>query len=466
MIKPATITIKNNGNLALKYMVIITGINGDAILNNAIEWTIKLAGNDYALNSEHKLNSQESDTLTISGHMKEDAGNEYQGLSIDGISITVLATQVTEEYDSNGNTYDASASYPIIVSAPVSVAANNTVADDVVLKSTETISVNDDTPLASSTVSAGTKVEGGASLLVLKVTRCATPSNIRIDANNSSQAYDIKVDGIAADNTERIKVELYVGSGLGELSVWHNETRMDSSDFTYDTATGIAADNSGAFVGNAHTTTQNAGNGGSLILDDLTLTGSVTIEGENVGGIMGSEWTDFQINATNITVDVSNGSYVKGSGKIGGVFASTPHGHLNNIKSNMPVVASGAQVVAGGIVGCAGWDMGDTEDGEIGYIICTGNVVATGVEVTENGKYSIGKIVGQEANNSYWGYYKKADYGSFFKNFTANNTIEITLANGTVLTSNGMTAEDRHGAANTVDYTQSLVGTAIWDWMF
>ena len=41
--------------------------------------------------------------------MQESAGNEYQGLSIDGITITVYATQVAEESDSFGNTYDENA---------------------------------------------------------------------------------------------------------------------------------------------------------------------------------------------------------------------------------------------------------------------------------------------------------------------------------------------------------------------
>ena len=100
--------VKNNGNLALKYKIQITGINGDAKLNEAIEWTI--GGLD--LDTEGTLLAgKTSDALTIKGHMKEDAGNEYQGLSIDGISITVVATQYTYEYDSNDNQYDANAKY-------------------------------------------------------------------------------------------------------------------------------------------------------------------------------------------------------------------------------------------------------------------------------------------------------------------------------------------------------------------
>lgn len=221
----------------------------------------------------------------------------------------------------------------------------------------------------------------------------------------------------------------------------------------------IAANNSGAFVGNGNTTTQNAGNGGALLLLKLNLTGNVTIEGENVGGIIGTGWTDFQVASSDIIIRVNEGSYVKGTGTIGGVFASTPHGTISNINSNINVIASGSNVTAGGIVGCAGW--------ELQNITCTGNVTATGVEETATGKYNIGKIVGQEANNAYWGYYKASrQYGSEFTNFNANNTISITLLNGTVLTNNGITAADKYGTLNQIDYTQSMVGGAIWDWQW
>ena len=99
------IIIKNAGTLALKYKIVISGIDGDAKLNKAIEWTI----NGVSLGEEKPLLAGASDTLMIEGHMKEEAGNEYQGLSIDGIGITVYATQYTHENDSFGNQYDADA---------------------------------------------------------------------------------------------------------------------------------------------------------------------------------------------------------------------------------------------------------------------------------------------------------------------------------------------------------------------
>ena len=104
--------VKNNGKLALKYKVTITGINGSAKLNDVIDWTI----NDADLSADHSLAAgATSEALTIKGHMKESAGNEYMNESIDGIAITVAATQDTVEYDSFGKTYDKDAEYPITV---------------------------------------------------------------------------------------------------------------------------------------------------------------------------------------------------------------------------------------------------------------------------------------------------------------------------------------------------------------
>ena len=114
--------VKNNGNLALKYKVTITGIKGSAKLNDVIDWTI----NDADLSADHSLAAgATSEALTIKGHMKESAGNEYMNESIDGIAITVAATQDTVENDSLGNTYDKDAKYPIVAMDTLQELINN-----------------------------------------------------------------------------------------------------------------------------------------------------------------------------------------------------------------------------------------------------------------------------------------------------------------------------------------------------
>ena len=128
--------VVNNGNLALKYKLVISGIQGDAELNNVIDWAVTLDGAAYTLGEEHHLAAKngatvDADVLTISGKMQESAGNDYMNKSIDGIAITVVATQDTVESDSFNNTYDANAQYPAMpyVTSHEALNTNLTLAD-------------------------------------------------------------------------------------------------------------------------------------------------------------------------------------------------------------------------------------------------------------------------------------------------------------------------------------------------
>lgn len=120
----------NNGDLWLKVRVYINGIKGDAKLLEAIEFTatyetedeqsqtltIGTDGTITEFNDQamFPLSTTGGNYIKIKGHMKESAGNEYRGLSIDGIGITVVATQYTYENDSFNNNYDENAEYPSI----------------------------------------------------------------------------------------------------------------------------------------------------------------------------------------------------------------------------------------------------------------------------------------------------------------------------------------------------------------
>ncbi len=106
--------VKNNGNLALQYQIAINGIEGNAKLLEAIDWTITVDGvkTDVA-DLEGKLlqANDQSAAIVLSGHMKEEAGNEYQGLTVEGISVSVFATQYTYEKDSKDDQYDKNAAW-------------------------------------------------------------------------------------------------------------------------------------------------------------------------------------------------------------------------------------------------------------------------------------------------------------------------------------------------------------------
>ena len=189
------IVIKNNGNLALKYKIVITGIQGDAELNEAIEWTITNTSATTALDADHPLAAGASDTLTISGHMKESAGNEYQGLSIEGIAITVVATQDTVEHDSYDNQYDAGAEYPVLSDTEFAEAIANATAGDTITLSSGTFI------LPATAIPAGVTVSGnGAGNTVIAV----DASGYTIE-NDDVTLKDLKIDGSATSSVEHGK---------------------------------------------------------------------------------------------------------------------------------------------------------------------------------------------------------------------------------------------------------------------
>jgi predicted ribosomally synthesized peptide with SipW-like signal peptide len=115
--------VVNKGNLALKYKIQITGIQGDAKLNEVIDWTINDAAID--LTEGHLTAGQTGTAFTIKGHMQDAASNDYQNLAIDGIGITVYATQDTVENDSFDNQYDKDAEYPIVAMDTLQELINN-----------------------------------------------------------------------------------------------------------------------------------------------------------------------------------------------------------------------------------------------------------------------------------------------------------------------------------------------------
>lgn len=105
--------IVNTGNLALKYKLVMTGLDGDSELLNVIRFTYKIGTEDFALNEEGHLaaNGGATGLITVSATMASDAGNEYMGKTLDNVKFTVYATQDAVENDSFGNRYDQFATY-------------------------------------------------------------------------------------------------------------------------------------------------------------------------------------------------------------------------------------------------------------------------------------------------------------------------------------------------------------------
>ena len=128
--------IANKGNLALKWKA---EINKDNIKNGKADseetpskslldvidfYVVKSKDeNAEAVKVEEFVGNltkgAKSDVYYIKGVMQTTAGNDYQNLTLEGITITVYATQDTVEYDSFDNDYDAGADVELATSATI-----------------------------------------------------------------------------------------------------------------------------------------------------------------------------------------------------------------------------------------------------------------------------------------------------------------------------------------------------------
>ena len=124
--------IRNNGNLSLQAYVYVSGFKAsgesDVDLRDVIDW--KMSSFDGMLTHPDKdisviVNPGQNLKFDLEAHMKEEAGNEYQGLSVEGISITVVAKQHTYEKDSIDDQYDKDATYPVASAAEMKEALAN-----------------------------------------------------------------------------------------------------------------------------------------------------------------------------------------------------------------------------------------------------------------------------------------------------------------------------------------------------
>ena len=259
--------VANKGNLALKFKINFAMTGGDEKLADVLD--VKLNGQSTGSTLADILNSKDadgvihgtlrgitgseeevgSDSYEISMKMKENAGNEYQGLSIDGIAITCVATQLASEFDSSTNTYDASAEYPVVAVAKVKNVKSSTQAgaqiegqvstpvytiggeDPVEIKVADTVQTanGEEVPVASVSVPAGTQLASSDGELTLKVTNTTTPANIEVKSTKEAKTLEVKLDGLAESNDKVVKVSVYIGASLSSLQMYHTENGESKS---------------------------------------------------------------------------------------------------------------------------------------------------------------------------------------------------------------------------------------------
>ena len=223
--------IANKGNLALKWKAVV---NKGTTAENPGKFDLLDVIDFYLVkgdkNSEGTLlneftgslkKTETSDVYYIKGVMKTTAGNDYQGLTLDGISITVYATQYTHENDSFGPDYDANATYyPVLDAAGmkdalvnggnIKVDANVDVDGDalVVAKKT-TIDMNDKT-LSNNGVDIWNEDTGSWSLISAR-----NGAELTITGNGTFKAKEN--DSFAVDVQDSATVTIENGTFIGNV---------------------------------------------------------------------------------------------------------------------------------------------------------------------------------------------------------------------------------------------------------
>ena len=196
------------------------------------------------------LKGGEAAYLGIALKMQDEAGNDYQQLSLGKFNIQIVATQAVGESDSFDNNYDANAQWPELESGySASTAVDTTKLILGALTEEMTIGGNNG---VGAIIPADVKVEEGATSLQLTMNK--VEDNFVLGDNVSS--FDVHISGIASDNVKPMRVDLgaVLATGLTdtELKLYHIEngtpvqmTRVATvSDFalhnqyTYDSATG------------------------------------------------------------------------------------------------------------------------------------------------------------------------------------------------------------------------------------
>ena len=335
--------VVNKGNLALKYKIQITGIQGDAKLNEVIDWTINNAAID--LTEGHLTAGQTGTAFTIKGHMQDTANNDYQNLTIDGIGITVVATQGTVEYDSFGNQYDADAPLdfePVSTADELKAAATNgknvqltqdvTLTDALTFDKAVTIDLNGKT-LTSSLNSNGYSLVTKADATIVNGTYKGTGTARGIGAYGNLTMRNVTVDvagqvGVACSAADsQYTIEDSTIKGGYALCNFNNNATINVSNSTLEgknigfyhngsnsglnltvTGTKINADNNGTDATGVYisgsTATRDAGGYQKASFTDCTVKGNAAIE---------VKYTNLTLNncIVTATVDSANASYTQ-----------------------------------------------------------------------------------------------------------------------------------------------------------
>ena len=305
--------IANNGNLALKYKVVVSGITGDTGLLKVMKFDVVSAmtktGSEVnfdttpgqLLPSAAGTPSVSDTTYYLRGHMDENAGNEYKNMTLTGISVTVYATQLNSEFDSFGNDYDKDAEYSADVWDGTSATADE---------------------LAAATSGTTVTIDSGELLAALVQS---------VNDGNDYAGYTIKL-------TKNLDLNGNEWTPIGQKNGNKFKGTFDGQGYTV-TGLKISEKKAAAFDGYVAF----FGATDSATIKNLTVAGSVT--GNDAAGIVGK--------GVNTTLEnCHNKATITATVKAAGIVASLDKGTLKNCTNSGAITTTGTNPAAGIVAWC------------------------------------------------------------------------------------------------------------------
>ena len=252
--------VENEGNLALKWVAKFYSEYQLSILADVIDVYVRPSASEIGYPTDRNLEgytcvgnlrtfinsieettwgtleAKEASYLGIALKMREEAGNEYQGLSLGGaFDIRIYATQYTSESDSFNNQYDKNATFEDLANTSILATATKTLAAGA--NSLDFDLSYNGLKIAKVIVPAGA------------IANTAEPVTVTFDGINPSQAaivddntqaysYDIKVtnlkDNLVGD--QLITVVVTAPNALAAMKAYHNGKLIENA--VYDEVEG------------------------------------------------------------------------------------------------------------------------------------------------------------------------------------------------------------------------------------
>ncbi len=263
-----TLTLKNESNVKVKYRTTVAhGENSATDLLKALVFNIGgiTVESSTIWKSLDPADSDDDKNIAVyecSIELPTSVNNDYQDKSCE-IYFLVEAIQ------GNAETVDATAKIATMASVAVSSINTETQTEQtaegektyLVTKTSLDITSKDSVPasdtqtvaVAKAVIPEGAKLEETATQLTLNIYETETPSNFKVEDGKNAKALEVEMKGLSSDNTAPIKVTMFVGKNLENLTLTHitadgTKTKMTSvteldkvvkDKFYYDSTTGL-----------------------------------------------------------------------------------------------------------------------------------------------------------------------------------------------------------------------------------